>query len=173
MTSNQTMDYYVRPWCLYSHSRTCTHSCLCRRASILVASLIWYVLDRANVHEISTLVTWFQCMSDTFSHYGDLDPLFIFSFHGDHDPLYIFIMEILIYLYCTWPWPHVSYFVSCLFIAIVLLCIWDCYMYFQSHADIDYCIVLMSGWFFHLGLHYSTSGMDYIMYFVLRFHMLS
>ena len=45
-------------------------------------------------------------MSDIFSHYGDLDPFYIFSFHGDHDPLYIFIMEILIYLYRTWRWPH-------------------------------------------------------------------
>ena len=26
MTGNQTMEYYVRPWHLYSHSRTCTHS---------------------------------------------------------------------------------------------------------------------------------------------------
>ena len=38
-------------------------------------------------------------------------------------------------------------------------------MYLQPHAEIDYCIVLMGGWFFHLGLHYSTSGMDFIMYF--------
>ena len=36
-------------------------------------------------------------MSDIFSHFGDLDPLYIFKFHGDIDPLYIFIMEILIY----------------------------------------------------------------------------
>ena len=35
----------------------------------------------------------------------------------------------------------------------------------ESQVEIDYCIVLMSGWIFHLGLHYYTSGMDYIMYF--------
>ena len=34
-------------------------------------------------------------MLDIFSHYGDLDPLYIFKFHGDHDLLYIFIMEIM------------------------------------------------------------------------------
>ena len=86
MTGNQTMDYYVRPRHLYSHSRTCTHSGLCRRLSRLVASLICYLLDRASVHEISALVTWFQYMSDISSHYGDLDLLYIFSHFGDHGP---------------------------------------------------------------------------------------
>ena len=38
------------------------------------------------------------------------------------------------------------------------------HVYLQSHANIYHCIVLMSGWLFHLGLHYSTSDMD-IMYF--------
>ena len=109
MTDNQTMDYYVWPRHLYSHNRTCTHSSLCRRPSRLVASHICYLLDRASVHEISALVTWFQYMLEISSHYGDLDPLYIFSLHGDHDPLYIFILEILIYLYCTWRWPHMLY----------------------------------------------------------------
>ena len=70
---------------------------------------------------------------------------YIFSLHGDHDPLYIFIIEILIYLYCMWQWPHMSYFVSCLFMAIVLLCIHDCYIYLQLCAEFDHCIVLI-GW---------------------------
>ena len=148
MTGNQTMDYYVRPRHLYSHSRTCTHSGLCRRPSRLVASLICYLLDHASVHEISALVTWFQYMSD------------ISSYYGDHDPLYIFIMEILIYVYCMWRWPLMSYFVSCLFIAIVLLCIEDCYIHLQLCAEFDYCIILLDGWFFHLALHHSTFGMD-------------
>ena len=97
MAGNQTMDYYVRPQHLYSHSRTCTCRGLCRRISRLVAFLICYLLDHANVHEISALVTWFKCMS------------YIFIFHGDLGDLYILIMEILIYLYCTWRWPHMSY----------------------------------------------------------------
>ena len=144
MTSNQTMDYYVRPWHLYSHSRTCTRSRLCRRPSKLVAFHICYLLDRANVHEISALVTWFQCMSDISSHYGDLDLLYIFSYDGDHGSLYIFIMEIMIYVYCTWRWPHMWYHVSCLFMAIVLLCIWDCYMYLQSCISI---LCWLGGWY--------------------------
>ena len=151
MTGNQTMDYYVRPWHLYSHSRTCTRSGLCRIPFRLVASHICYLLDCASVHDISSFVTWFQYMSYISSHYGDLDPLYIFSFHGDHDPLYIFIMEILSYLYCTWQWPHMSYFVSCLFMAIVLLCIQDYYMYLQSYAEIFvlYCWMASSStWFF-------------------------
>ena len=160
MTSNQTMDNYVRPRHLYSHSRTCNCSGLRRRPSRLVAFHICYLLDHVGVHEISDLMTWFQCMSDIFRHYGDLDPLYIFSLHGDHDPLYIFIMEILIYLYYMWRWPHTSYFVSCLFMAIVLLCIWDCCMYLQSCANFDYCIILLEGWFFHPVLHHSSYGMD-------------
>ena len=52
MTGNQMMDYYVRPRHIYSHSRTCTHSGLCRRPSRLMASHIWYLLDCASVQEI-------------------------------------------------------------------------------------------------------------------------
>ena len=75
-------------------------------------------------------------------------------------------LDILIYciLYMVMT-AHVRFCISCLFMAIVLLCIQYFYMYLQTCAEIDYCIVLMSCWFFHLGLHYSTSGMDFIMYF--------
>ena len=161
MTGDQTMDYYVWPWHLYSHSKTCTRSGLCRKISILVAFHICYLLNRASVHEISSLMIWFQCMSDIFSHYGDLDPLCIFSFYGDLDPLYIFIMEILIYyiLYVAMT-THVTFCISCLFMAIVLLCIWDCYMYLQSCVEFDYCIILFDGWFYYLVLHHSTSSME-------------
>ena len=130
MTGNQKMDYSIRPWNLYSNSRTCTRSGLCRIPSSLVEFHTWYLLDRAIVHEISALVIWFQCMSDIFFHYGDLNPLCIFSFCGDIDPLYIFIIEILIYyiLYVSMT-THVTFCISCLFMAIVLLCIWDCSIY--------------------------------------------
>ena len=160
------MDYYVRPRHLYSHSRTCTRSGLCRRLSSLVAFHICYLLNRASVHDISALVIWFQCMSDIFSHYGYLDPLCIFSFYGDLDPLYIFIMDILIYyiLYVAMT-THVTFCISFLFMAITQLCIWDCYMYLQSYVEIDYCTILMDRWFFHLVLHHSTSRLDFIMYF--------
>ena len=141
MIANQMMDYYVWTRHLYSHSRTRTHCGLCRRPSILVVSLICYLLDHAGVHEISALMTWFQCISYIFSHYGDLDPL------------YIFIMDILFYfiLYVAMT-THVTFCISCLFMAIVLLCIWDCYMYLQSCAEFDYYLVLLDGcsstWFF-------------------------
>ena len=148
MTSNQMMDYYVRLRCLYLHSRTCTRSRLCRRPSRLVAFHICYLLDRASVHEISALVTWFQYMSNISIHYGD------------HGPMYIFIMEILIYVYCMWLWPHMWYNVSCIFMAIVLLSIKDCYIYLYLCAEFDHYIVLLDSWFFHLVLHHSTSGMD-------------
>ena len=68
---------------------------------------------------------------------------YIFSHYGDHGPLYIFIMEILIYVYCTWLWPHMWHHVSCLFMAIVLLCIRDCYMYLQLYAELYHCTMLI------------------------------
>ena len=140
------MDYYVRPRHIYSHSRTCTRSNLCRIPSSLVAFHICFLLDHAIIHEISTLVIMIP-----------LFPVYIRYLH----PLWRYWSIV----YCMWWWPHMTLCISCLFMAIVLLCIRDCYMYLQSDAEIDYCIVLMSGWFFHLGLHYSTSGMDFIMYF--------
>ena len=151
MTGNEMMEYYVRPRPLYSHSRTCTRSGVCRRPSIFVASIICYLLDHAIVHEISALVNWFQYMSNISSHYGDLDLLYIFNHYGDHGPLYIFIIEILIYVYCTWRWPLMWYIVSCLFMAIVLLCIRDCYIYLQLCTELYHCTIL-NGWLvFHLG----------------------
>ena len=74
--------------------------------------------------------------------------------------LYIFIMEILIYVYCTWRWPLMSYFVSYLFMAIVLLCIRDCYMYLQLYAELYHCTMLIGWLVFHWVLHHSTSGME-------------
>ena len=53
-------------------------------------------------------------------------------------------LEILIYciLYVVMT-THVTFCISCLFMAIVLLCIQDCSMYLQSHADIYHCT---NGW---------------------------
>ena len=104
---------------------------ICIVVHVLVAvcaSLICYLLNRAIVHEISALVTWFH-ICQIFPATMEILLYYIFSHYGDHGPLYIFIMEILIYVYCTWRWPHMWYHVSCLFMAIVLLCIRDCYMY--------------------------------------------
>ena len=142
MTSNQTMDYYVQPQHIYSHSRTCTHRGLYRRPLRLVEFHICYILDHASIHEMSALMIIFQCILDIFIHYGDLDPLYIVR--GDDHTWNLYIMPI--HGHCTLMYS-------------VLL-----FVYLKSYAQIDHCIVLMSGWFFHLGLHYSTSGMD-IMYF--------
>ena len=151
MTSNQTMDYYVQPRHFYLHSRTCTHSGVCGRPSILVASTICYLLDRASVHEISALMTC-SSICQTFPATMEILIYCISSaIFGDHGPLYIFIMEILIYVYCTWQWPHMWYHVSCLFMAIVLLCIRDCYMYLQLYAELYYCTMLIGWLVFHLG----------------------
>ena len=91
MTSNHTMDYYVQPQHIYSHSRTCTCSGSCRIPSILVAFHICNLLECASVHDISSLVIWFQCISNISNYYEDLDPLYIFSYYGDLETLYIFI----------------------------------------------------------------------------------
>ena len=155
------MDYYVQPRHLYSHSRTCTRSSLCRRPLRLVASHICYLLDCASVHEISALMTWFKCMSDIFIHYRDLDLLYIFSFHGYFDPLYILIMDILIYYI--------------LYVAMTTHVIF-CIMPVHGHCTLMYlgllhilavmCRVLiivlywLDCWFFHWVLHHSTSGME-------------
>ena len=152
MTGNQTMDYYVRPRHLYSHSRTCTRSGLCRIPSRLVASTICYLLDRASVHEISSLVT---CSSICQTFLATMEIL-IYCISS----AFVEIMEIMIYLYCTWRWPHLCYHVSCLFMAIVLLCIWDCYMYLQLYAELYHCIMLIGWLVFHWVLHHSTSGME-------------
>ena len=109
MTGNQMMDYYVQPWNIYSHTRTCTHSGLCRRPSILVAFHVCYLLDHANVHQISALVIWFQCISDIFINYGDLDPLYIFIHYGDIYLLYIFVYHTWHFVYHAYSWPLYSY----------------------------------------------------------------
>ena len=59
------------------------------------------------------------------------------------------IKGILIYVYYTWWWPLMWYLVSCLFMAIVLLCIWDCYM--QLCAELYHCTMLIGWLVFHLG----------------------
>ena len=145
MTSNQMMGYYVRPRHIHSHNRTCTHSNFCRRPSSLVEFHICYILDHASIHEISILMIMILVF-----------PMYIIYLHPLWRSWFI--------VYCTWQWPHMTLYISCLFMAIVFLFIQDCYMYLLSHVEIEYCIIMMSGWFFHLGLHYSTFGLD-IMYF--------
>ena len=49
-------------------------------------------------------------------------------------------MEILIYCILYMAMTTHDICISCLFMAIVLLCIRDCYMYLQPHAKIDYYV---------------------------------
>ena len=97
-------------------------------------------------------------MSDIFSHYGDLDPLYIFSFHGDHDPLYIFIIEILIYLLYVGMATHVIFCIMPIHGHCTLM--YPGLLYVLTVICIDICIVSLDGWFLHLVLHHSTSRMD-------------
>ena len=71
-------------------------------------------------------------------------------------------------IYCMWRWPQMSHFVYHAYSWPLYSCIQDFYTYLQSYVEIDYCTILMDGWFFHLVLHHSTSGMDFIMYFRLH-----
>ena len=120
MTGNQKMDYYVRPRHLYSHSRTCTRSGVCRRPSRLVAYIICYLLDCASDHEISALMTWFQYMLDVSSHYGDLDSLYIVRAMTTHDILYI----MPIHGHCTLMYPGLIYLLA------VMCRVWSLYCTF-------------------------------------------
>ena len=87
MTGIQMMDYYVWPRHINSHSRTCTCSGLCRRPSSLVAFHIFYLLNRASIHEISALVILILVI-----------PVYIRYLHLLWRSWYI--------VYCTWRWPH-------------------------------------------------------------------
>jgi hypothetical protein len=151
MTGNQTMDYYVRPRHLYSHSRTCTRSGLCRRPSRLVASLICYLLDRASVHEISALVT---CSSICQTFPATMEIL-IYSISST-------IMEIMV-LCISSSWRFWSMYIvrgddhicSIMFHAYS----WPLYSYVSGtarcicrlYAELYYGIMLIGWLVFHLG----------------------
>ena len=160
MTGNQTMDYYVRPRHLYSHSRTCTHSGVCRRPSRLVASIICYLLDHASVHEISSLVTCFSicqtfpatmeiliyCISSALWRSWS----FVYLHHGDSDlcilyvamTTYVLSCFMPIHGHCTLMYPGLLY----VFAVICRVVLW----YYA-----DWVAGLPFGY-----LHDSTFGMD-------------
>ena len=149
MTGNQTMDYYVRPWHLYSHSRTCTRSGVCRRPSRLVASIICYLLDHASVHEISALVTCssicqtfpatmeilIYCISSAFVE------IMILCISSSWRFLYIYIVRgddhICVIMFHAYSWPLYSY-------------VSETAMYSQLYAELYYGIMLIGWLVFHL-----------------------
>ena len=141
------MVHHVRPWHLYSRDGTCTSDDLCRIPLSLVAFHIFYLLDRASIYEISVLMTRFQCT--------------IRCLHS--------VWRSYFTVYYTWWWSHVTYVYYAYSWPLYYFVSRECYTsYLQSHAEIYHCIVLMSGWFFHLVLHYSTYGIG-IMYFAHHF----
>ena len=148
MTSNQMMDYYVRPRHLYSHSRTCTRS-ICVEDfpdwwNLLYAtSLIMLVFMRFQLSWLdSSICQTFPATMEILIHY--ISSVF---------------MEIMILcISSSWRFwsiyivrgdDHICYIVSCLFMAILLLCIQDCYMYLQLCAELYHCIVLIGWLVFH------------------------
>ena len=154
------MDYYVQPQHLYSHSRTCTHSSLCRRLSRLVAFHICYLLDRASVHEISVLMTWFQYMLDISSPYGDLDLLylqllwrswsFVYLHHRDSDLCILYMAMTTYVISCISPIHG-----HCTLMYLGLLYIFAVMCRVVSLYYVDWVAGLPFGI-----LHHSTSGME-------------
>ena len=137
------MVHHVWIWHLYLCDGTCTSNNLCRRPSSLVEFHICYILDRACIYEISFLMTRFQCTIRC------LHLVWIYYFN----------------IYYTWRWPHVTYVYYSYAWPLYYFVFWDCYTsYLQSHLETYNCIVLMRGWFFHLGLHYTNYGI-FIIYF--------
>ena len=136
------MAHHVQLQHLYSHDRTCTHSGFRRRHPILVAFHICYLLGRAIIHEMPSFMSRFRYIIRCLHPLWRSCPLYIVR--GDDHIWHLYIMPI--HGHCTLMYPGLLY------------------VYLQSYADIYHCILLMSGWFFHLGIDYSTSRMD-IMYF--------
>ena len=100
MTSNQAMDYYVRPWHLYSHSRTCTRRRLCRIPSRVVAfyaiSLIVPVFIR---FQLSCLIlVYVRCFQPLWRSWSIIYLQSSWRSWRFYDSLY-----------CTWRWPNMLY----------------------------------------------------------------
>ena len=145
------MDYNVRPWHLYSHSRTCIRSGLCRRPSRLVASLICYLLDHARVHD------------DFSSH--DLIPLYVRHFQ----PLWR--SWSIIYLHPLWrSWSfvylHHGYSNICILYVEMTTYVISCIIPIHGHCTLMYpgllyvfavctelyhCTMIIGWLVFHLG----------------------
>ena len=149
----------VQPQYLYSHSRTCTHSRLCRRPSKVVAfyaiSLIMTVFMRFQlswldsiicqtfpvimgilIHCISSAIIEIMilCISSSWRFWS------IYIVCGDDHTCHI--------LYHAYSWPLYSYVSG----TAISTC-----SYVQSFIIVLYWL---DGWFFHWVLHQSTSGMD-------------
>ena len=113
MTNNQETVHHVQPQHMFSCDGTYTRGGLCIRHQILVAFRICYFLDHVSIYDISVLLTRVQC---TFFMYQ------ISSFSMET------ILHCILYMVMT---TH-DICLLCLFMAIVLICIRDFYVYFIS-----------------------------------------
>ena len=141
MTSNQMMVHHVRIQHLYSCDGTCTNNDLCRRPPSLVAFHICYLLDRASIYEMSTLMTRFQCIIRYLHPLWRPCLLYIVCTRCIHS-----IWRAYFTIYCTWQLPLMKY-VYCAYS-------WPlyCYVsgtsmytsYLQSYVEIYHCIIWRS-----------------------------
>ena len=116
MTGNQTIDYYVRPRHLYSHSRTCTRSGLCSITFLicgiphmlppwlcqcswdfsshnLIIVYVRYLQPLWRSWSIMYLQLLWRSQSTVYIHHGDSDLLYIIR-DDDHTCHVLYIMPI-------------------------------------------------------------------------------
>ena len=155
MSSNQTMEYHVRPWHIYSHSRTCTHSSSCKDLpvwwhSMYATSLIVLVFMRLLpswldssicqtfpaireilIHCISSAIMEIMilCISSSWIFWS------MYILHGDDH-----LCHILYHGHCTLMYLGLLYAVICRVVSLYY---------------VDWVVGLPFGI-----LHHSTSGMD-------------
>ena len=114
MTGNQMMDYYVRPQHLYSHSRTCTRSGLCRILSS--SGGISYMLppwscqcswDFNSRDLIPVYVRYFQPLwrswSTIYLHPSWRSWSFVYLHHGESEIFILFLVMTTYVIFCIMP----------------------------------------------------------------------
>ena len=115
MTGNQTMDYYVWPQLLYSHSRTCIVVCvenfqLGGIPHLLPPWLCQCSWDFSSRDLIPVYVRYIQPLwrywSFVYLHHGDFDLLYI-VLGDDHTCHILYIMPI--HGHCTLMYPGLLY----------------------------------------------------------------
>ena len=113
MTSNQTMVHHVRYQHLYSRDGTYTIYGSCRRPQSMVEFHICYFFDHDSIYDISALLTKVQCT------------LFM-------NQISSLSMETVLHCILYMAMTTHDICLLCLFMAIVLICIRDFYIYFIS-----------------------------------------
>ena len=91
-------------------------------------------------------------MSDISSHYGDLDPLYIFSHYADHDPSDLCILYVVMTTYVIFCIMPIHGHCTLMYPGLL--------MYLQLYAELYHRTMLIGWLVFHWVLHHSTYGMD-------------